>query len=183
MGIISAEEAKARLSECNVLIKYMNFLQANGFTDCGKGQILGQVSLIKECLRDNIICEEGKVAVKDKDDSASEEMGVTDKVIEDENDQSTNLKGEEQATERRSGYFKQITNLAPEGSRDESHLVISRRAESPTTEFKQLTNENAVRTDDSSGLNSKHTEALVTKDLNGSWLDKIKRITEIEEWR
>ena len=41
--MISAEEAKIKLSEWNVLIKYMNFLQANGFTDCGKGQILGQV--------------------------------------------------------------------------------------------------------------------------------------------
>jgi hypothetical protein len=68
MGMISADEAKIKLSECNVLIKYMNFLQANGFTDCGKGQILGRVSLIRECLGDNIIIdEENTTDVREKE--------------------------------------------------------------------------------------------------------------------
>jgi hypothetical protein len=40
------EEAKTRLEDCNVLLKYMVFLQKNGFSDCSKGQIIGQVEIV-----------------------------------------------------------------------------------------------------------------------------------------
>jgi hypothetical protein len=52
MAFISIEEAKTRLDDCNVLLKYMVFLQKNGFSDCGKGQIMGQVSLLQEYLKE-----------------------------------------------------------------------------------------------------------------------------------
>ena len=52
MTLISIEEAKIRLTDCNVLLKYMVFLQKNGFSDCGKGQIMGQVSLLQEYLKE-----------------------------------------------------------------------------------------------------------------------------------
>jgi hypothetical protein len=60
MTIMSIEEAKARLQECNVLLKYMDFLQSNGFTDCGKGQIMGQTSFLREYLREERKEEQGE---------------------------------------------------------------------------------------------------------------------------
>lgn len=166
--MISAEEAKIKLSEWNVLIKYMNFLQANGFTDCGKGQILGQVSLIRECL-----------GAREKEDMPSE--GIQRPENGAENDLSPNLK--EEASEGGSGLLKQVSNLVSDGLKEEVQLVASRKDESLSGEFRKMADDSAISVDKPRGLVSRRTEALVTKELNGSWLDKIKRITEIEEWR
>jgi hypothetical protein len=180
MGMISAEEAKIKLSEWNVLIKYMNFLQANGFTDCGKGQILGQVSLIRECLGDNIIFDgENTIGAREKEDMPRE--GIQRPENGAENDLSPNLK--EEASEGGSGLLKQVSNLVSDGLKEEVQLVASRKDESLSGEFRQLADDSAISVDKPRGLVSRRTEALVTKELNGSWLDKIKRITEIEEWR
>jgi hypothetical protein len=53
MTILSKENAKARLDEFRILLKYMPFLQKNGFSDCGRGQIMGQMSLIQEFLSES----------------------------------------------------------------------------------------------------------------------------------
>lgn len=53
MTILSKENAKARLEEFRILLKYMPFLQKNGFSDCGRGQIMGQMSLIQEFLSES----------------------------------------------------------------------------------------------------------------------------------
>ena len=50
MTVLSNENAKARLEEFRILLKYMPFLQKNGFSDCGRGQIMGQMSLLQEFL-------------------------------------------------------------------------------------------------------------------------------------
>lgn len=179
--MISAEEAKIKLSEWNVLIKYMNFLQANGFTDCGKGQILGQVSLIRECLGDSIIFDgENTIGAREKEDMPREGIQRTENGAESE--LSPNLK-EDEASEGGSGLLKQVSNLVSEGLKDEVQLVASRKDESLSGEYKQLADDSAISVDKPRGLVSRRTESLVTKELNGSWLDKIKRITEIEEWR
>jgi hypothetical protein len=51
MELISEDEARTKLADCNIILKYMPFLQNNGFSDCGKGQILGQASLLQEYLK------------------------------------------------------------------------------------------------------------------------------------
>ncbi|HET7391995.1 MAG TPA: hypothetical protein VFJ51_14345, partial [Nitrososphaeraceae archaeon] len=48
--MISADEVCAKLAEYNILLKHIVFLQNNGFVDCGKGEILGQASLLQEYL-------------------------------------------------------------------------------------------------------------------------------------
>ena len=58
MTILSKENAKARLEEYRILLKYMSFLQKNGFSDCGRGQIMGQMSLIQEFLSENQTSDE-----------------------------------------------------------------------------------------------------------------------------
>jgi hypothetical protein len=52
MALTSTEEAKAKLLDCKILLKYMVFLQNNGFSDCGKGQIMGQAALLEEYLKE-----------------------------------------------------------------------------------------------------------------------------------
>ncbi len=58
MTILSKENAKARLEEFRILLKYMSFLQKNGFSDCGRGQIMGQMSLIQEFLSESQTSDE-----------------------------------------------------------------------------------------------------------------------------
>jgi len=53
MTILSKDNAKARLEEFRILLKYVPFLQKNGFSDCGRGQIMGQMSLIQEFLSES----------------------------------------------------------------------------------------------------------------------------------
>ena len=50
MTVLSDANAKIRLDEYRILLKYMPFLQKNGFSDCGRGQIMGQMSLLQEFL-------------------------------------------------------------------------------------------------------------------------------------
>jgi hypothetical protein len=52
-NLLSVEETKNRLADCNVLLKYMSFLQKNGLSDCGRGQIMGQASLLQEYLKED----------------------------------------------------------------------------------------------------------------------------------
>src|SRR5215211_1530388 len=58
MTILSNENAKTRLDEFRILLKYMPFLQKNGFSDCGRGQIMGQMSLLQEFLSETQTSEE-----------------------------------------------------------------------------------------------------------------------------
>jgi hypothetical protein len=50
--MITLELAKTKLNDLNVLIRYLPFLQNNGFSDLGKGKILGQVQLLKELINE-----------------------------------------------------------------------------------------------------------------------------------
>ena len=62
--MFSTQKAKEKLADCNVLLKYMTFLQNNGFTDYGKGQVMGQIGLLTEYLEDGVEQKE-----RDKEES------------------------------------------------------------------------------------------------------------------
>jgi hypothetical protein len=71
ISMFSIQKAKEKLADCNVLLKYMTFLQNNGFSDYGKGQIMGQVALLKEYLEDG-------VEQKERDKEESKDNILTD---------------------------------------------------------------------------------------------------------
>lgn len=71
ISMFSIQKAKEKLADCNVLLKYMAFLQNNGFSDYGKGQIMGQVALLKEYLEDG-------VEQKERDKEESKDNILTD---------------------------------------------------------------------------------------------------------
>jgi len=64
INMFSTQKAKEKLADCNVLLKYMTFLQNNGFTDYGKGQVMGQIGLLREYLEDGVEQKE-----RDKEES------------------------------------------------------------------------------------------------------------------
>jgi hypothetical protein len=65
--MITLELAKTKLNELNVLIRYLSFLQNNGFSDLGKGKILGQAQLLRE-----LINEDGENQENNDDDITQE---------------------------------------------------------------------------------------------------------------
>ena len=58
MAIPSKEHAKIRIEEFRTILKYMPFLQKNGLSDCGRGQIIGQMHLLQEFLNEKQVTEE-----------------------------------------------------------------------------------------------------------------------------
>ena len=69
--MITLELAKTKLNELNVLIRYLPFLQNNGFSDLGKGKILGQVQLLKELINEQGERLEYNEEIPQETDSAS----------------------------------------------------------------------------------------------------------------
>lgn len=55
MTIPSKENAKIRIEEFRTILKYMPFLQKNGLSDCGRGQIIGQMHLLQEFLNEKLV--------------------------------------------------------------------------------------------------------------------------------
>jgi hypothetical protein len=174
--MMSAETAKLKLSEWNVLLKYMDFLQANGFTDCGKGQILGQISLVKEFMDNSFIEKENTTDIIAKEETTSGNILKTES-SGGENELSVNVKDDGSA------LLNQVSDLVSQGVKEQDQMIAIRKDESLPVESRQITDGDKAPSDKPRGLVSRRTEALITKELNGSWLDKIKRITEIEEWR
>jgi hypothetical protein len=78
INMFSTQKAKEKLADCNVLLKYMAFLQNNGFSDCGKGQVMGQIGLLREYLEDGIEQKE-----RDKEDSKDSNIFVDNKMYKD----------------------------------------------------------------------------------------------------
>ena len=69
--MITLELAKTKLNELNVLIRYLSFLQNNGFSDLGKGKILGQVQLLKELINEGGERLEGSEEIAQETNSTS----------------------------------------------------------------------------------------------------------------
>jgi hypothetical protein len=80
MDLISEDEARAKLTDYNILLKYMTFLQNNGFSDCGKGQILGQASLLQEYLKKVEGQNQSKSLEEEKQKQAERQMNITNNI-------------------------------------------------------------------------------------------------------
>ena len=78
INMFSMQKAKEKLADCNVLLKYMAFLQNNGFSDYGKGQIMGQIALLREYLEDGLEQKE-----RDKEESKDNYIFADNKIYKD----------------------------------------------------------------------------------------------------
>lgn len=164
MGIISLEEAKMKLAECNILLKYMSFLQKNGFSDCGKGQVLGQVTLLQEYL-ESYSGKSNDILASEQREETEESTQVPKEVTARQNYLTpSQLNGENcdvaRPNEIKSSFLKKNGNMIIDRS-----MPLQGNEDNPTV------------------LNSMQTARSEIKEMTGSWFEKIKRITEIEEWR
>ena len=78
INMFSMQKAKEKLADCNVLLKYMTFLQNNGFSDYGKGQIMGQIALLREYLEDGLEQKE-----RDKEESKDNNVLADNRIYKD----------------------------------------------------------------------------------------------------
>jgi hypothetical protein len=101
INMFSMQKAKEKLADCNVLLKYMSFLQNNGFSDYGKGQIMGQIALLREYLEDGVEEKErDKEETKDNSIFSENKMYKDKKVVEQQLVTTKDNKVYEQAGEK-----------------------------------------------------------------------------------
>lgn len=176
MALISTEEAKVKLLDCKVLLKYMVFLQNNGFSDCGKGQIMGQAALLEEYLKE----EEKKQykATFDKPNKHTEEQEkqIITKSTEEVGKISETLR--ENTTNIYKGFLRQVGNMMekPKDIKDaNSHYVVKKDDPNIQT-FQEVAQSVADTT-----INGKQIGVTEeNKEMIQSWRDKIKRMTQVD---
>ena len=178
MALISTEEAKAKLLDCKVLLKYMVFLQNNGFSDCGKGQIMGQAALLEEYLK-----EEEKKQYKGTFDKPhkpieEQEKQIITKSTEEPGKISETLR--ENTTNIYKGFLRQVGNMIekPKDIKDvNSNYVVKK--DDPSIQKFQVTQPHS--TDDDATINGKQIGVIEeNKEMIQSWRDKIKRMTQVD---
>jgi hypothetical protein len=75
----SIEKIKEKLDDYNVLLKHMDYLQNNGFSDFGRGHIIGQIELLEEYLSET------------RESQGEEEEAAAPVAVEMEPDKSRNI--------------------------------------------------------------------------------------------
>jgi hypothetical protein len=179
MTLISIEEAKTRLEDCNVLLKYTVFLQKNGFSDCGKGQIIGQASLLQEYLKEeeqqgNKQCSIDKSYQQQKDQhkhqTTSKDANKVGKTVTGTfQDNSTN-----DTSGSKLGLLGQVEGMidkAKDTTAEENELSehwINGRV------HQTLTQPIRYREDDYSKLQPQISGVTINKEAEQSWINKIK---------
>jgi hypothetical protein len=177
MALISTEEAKAKLLDCKVLLKYMVFLQNNGFSDCGKGQILGQAALLEEYLKEE---EKKQKGTFDKSHKQIEEQGkqIITKSIEEQGKISETFR--ENTTNIYKGFLRQVGNMIdkPKDIKDADSNYVVKNDDANIEKFQEVTQSQAI---DNATINGKQIGVIgENKEMIQSWRDKIKRMTQVD---
>lgn len=183
MTLISIEDAKTRLAECNVLLKYMSFLQKNGLSDCGRGQIMGQASLLQEYVEEK--------EQQEKQQLATDESSQQQKEQQKQEKQQTITKDAEKTRTMIKTTFHEtaVSNISKSDLLSQVRSVIDKAKVTTVEESNELARE---------GLNKQIHQTLrqpmsdITTDDRGvetnkqtdrSWINKIKKATDVENWR
>jgi len=177
MALISIEEAKAKLLDCKVLLRYMVFLQNNGFSDCGKGQILGQAALLEEYLKEE---EKKQKGTFDKSHKPIEEQGkqIITKSTEEPGKISETFR--ENTTNIYKGFLRQVGNMIdkPKDIKDADSNYVVKNDGANIEKFQEVTQSPAI---DNSTINEKQIGVIgENKEMIQSWRDKIKRMTQVD---
>ncbi len=172
--MISIEEARAKLTDYNVLLKHISFLQSNGFSDCGRGQIIGQIALLREYL----IGEFGDAQKQDKGivrgtiDREEEQM-VADITYEAE---EISISRENPSDTNKPKDLAQIIKVKDNGKNGVNNNEASTQKNQGTTMQPLLTG--ITSTKDSKKISIEGENKL----LKQSWRDRIKQMADVEDW-
>jgi hypothetical protein len=201
MTLISVEEAKTRLADCNILLKYMPFLQKNGLSDCGRGQIMGQASLLQEYLKEKEEQQENKQWATD---GLSQQQKQQKELLQKEKQQQAitnaaektrriiNAAFHENAVDNTSKSYpliqvgKVIDNKTKETMIDVNNEYAREGLEKQTHHqiLPKSMNEITTTGDDNNKSQKQIGGARTNnKETDQSWFNKIKKVTEIENWR
>jgi hypothetical protein len=169
MTILSKENAKARLEEFRILLKYMSFLQKNGFSDCGRGQIMGQMSLIQEFLSENQTSDEIlNLQYKDPVITNVPNINNTSQSISDTPQYYTTASNETD---------KQITDSSKDNTFDLGSIILENDTSSESDS--KLQNSRWLRpfkNDDP--IKKKLFENFEKNEITQSWKEKIRKMTQ-----
>jgi hypothetical protein len=169
MTILSKENAKARLEEFRILLKYMSFLQKNGFSDCGRGQIMGQMSLIQEFLSENQTSDEIlDLQYKDPVITNVPNINNTSHSISDTPQYYTTASNETD---------KQITDSSKDNTFDLDSMILENDTSSESDS--KLQNSRWLRpfkNDDP--IKKKLFENFEKNEITQSWKEKIRKMTQ-----
>jgi hypothetical protein len=189
MTFISIEEAKTRLADYNILLKYMLFLQKNGFSDCGKGQIIGQVSLLKESLKEeeqqgNKQCSIDKSSQQQKDQQEKQQV-ITKDADKVERTMTSTFHENAVNNSPKSDLLRQVGSVI-----DKAKHTVEQNKQSgiagPNKGVGQILPEpisDATIEDDNKSQGRIGGGVAANKEKNQSWINKIKKVTEVENWQ
>jgi hypothetical protein len=188
MTLISIEEAKTRLDDCNVLLKYMVFLQKNGFSDCGKGQIIGQASLLQEYLKEeeqqgNKQCSIDKSSQQQKDQQ-EKQLVITKDADKAERKMTSTFHENAVNNSPKSDLLRQMGSVIDKAK----HTVEQNKQRGiggPNKEVGQTLPEPISDvTAEGANKSPQQVDGVGTnKEKNQSWINKIKKVTEVENWQ
>jgi hypothetical protein len=189
MTLISIEEAKTRLEDCNVLLKYMVFLQKNGFSDCGKGQIIGQASLLQEYLKEeeqqgNKQCSIDKSSQHQKDQQEKQQV-ITKDADKVERKMTSTFHENAINTSPKTDLLKQMGSVIDKAKQTVVEQNKQRGIGGPNKEIGQTSPEPISDTtvEDVNKSQQQIDGVGTNKDKNQSWINKIKKVTEVENWQ
>jgi hypothetical protein len=188
MTLISIEEAKTRLADCNVLLKYMVFLQKNGLSDCGKGQIIGQASLLQEYLKEEE--QQGnKQWDTDKSSQQQKEQQEKQQAITKDADKVGRMMTStfhENAVNNtsKSDLLRQVGSVIDKAKQTVEQNK-ERGIEGPNKQADQILPEpiSDATTKDGNKSQQQIVGVGTNKEKNQSWINKIKKVTEVENWQ
>jgi hypothetical protein len=169
MTILSKDNAKARLEEFRILLKYMPFLQKNGFSDCGRGQIMGQMSLIQEFLSESQTNDE-LLNLQYKDPVIPQQPNI--------NNPSTSISDTPQYyTSTNNETDKQLTDGLKDNTFDLDSIILENDTSSESDS--KLQNSRWLRpfkNDDP--IKKKLFENFEKNEITQSWKEKIRKMTQ-----
>jgi hypothetical protein len=182
MTLISIEEAKTRLAECNVLLKYISFLQKNGLSDCGRGQIMGQASLLQEYLEEE--------EQQEKQQLATVESSWHQKEQQQEKQQAITNDAEKTRTMIKATFHETaVSNISKSDVLRQVGCVTSKAKVTTVEENNELAreglNKQALQTlpQPMSDITTSDSGVETNKQTDRSWINKIKKATDVENWR
>ena len=149
--------------------RYMSFLQKNGFSDCGRGQIMGQMSLIQEFLSENQTSDEIlDLQYKDPVITNVPNINNTSHSISDTPQYYTTTSNETD---------KQITDRSKDNTFDLDSIILENDTSSESDS--KLQNSRWLRpfkNDDP--IKKKLFENFEKNEITQSWKEKIRKMTQ-----
>ena len=166
----------------------MVFLQKNGFSDCGKGQIIGQVSLLQEYLKEEE--QQGnKQRSIDKSSQQQKDQQEKQQVITKDADKVERVMTSafhENAVNNstKSDLLRQV-GIVIDKAKHTVEQNKQRGIGGPNKEGGQILPDPISDTtaEDGNKLQQQIGGVEANKEKNQSWINKIKKVTEVENWQ